>query len=86
MNGFKRPKVLPNVVPNYDHAWSNYPDSVRVSFENGQTLKYVVDAQQPEPKLKGFLDRFSKTCLVGGYKYKEKGKGKRRGDKSDAEV
>ena len=80
MNGFKRPKVLPNVVPSYEHAWSNYPDSVRVSFENGQTLRYVVEVKQPEPVFRKLLDRYNHICF-GGYKYKEKARGKRNGRK-----
>ena len=85
MNGFKRPKVLPNVVPSYEHSWSNYPDAVRVSFENGQTLRYVVEVTQPEPVLGKMLDRFAEKYLVGGYKYKEKGRGKRTGRIKEAD-
>lgn len=78
MNGFKRPKVLPKVVPIYEHSWSNYPDVIRVSFENGQTLKYVIEIKQPEPVFRSWLDRFNAICL-GGYKYKNKNRGKRSG-------
>ena len=86
MNGIKRPKILPQPVGNYEHAWSTYPDSLRVSFENGKTVKYVIEIQQPEPVLGKMLDRFAEKYLVGGYKYKQKGRGKRTGRVDDAEV
>ena len=85
MNGIKRPKILPQPVGTYEHAWSTYPDSLRVSFENGKTVKYVIEIQQPEPVLGKMLDRFNHICF-GGYKYKEKGRGKRSGRIDDAEV
>lgn len=73
-----RPKILPEFVPNYEQSWSQYPDSIRVSFGNGRTLKYVIDIQQPEPVLGKLLDRYNHICF-GGYKYKQKGIGKRTG-------
>ena len=79
MNGIVRPMILPKPVPKYQHAWSVYPDTLIVSFKNGKTVKYVIDIQQPEPVLGKMLDRFAEKFLVGGYKYKEKGKGKHNG-------
>ena len=74
----KRPEILPEFVPNYEQSWSQYPDSIRVSFGNGQTVKYVIEIQQPEPVLRKPLDRFNAITLCG-YKYKQKGIGKRTG-------
>ena len=85
MNGIKRPKILPRPVGNYEHAWSTYPDSLRVSFENGQTLVYRVEIKQPEPVLRKPLDRFNQVVMCG-YKYKQKNRGKRTGRVDDAEL
>ena len=78
MNGVVRPMMMPKVQPNYEHAWSQYPDTIRVSFDNGRTFRYRIIIDQPEPVLGKMLDRFNHICF-GGYKYKEKGRGKRTG-------
>lgn len=60
-----------------------YPGRIRVAFRDGSVQTYHLDVQQPPPnvvemnqlmaKMKERLETF------GGYKYKEKGMGKRRG-------
>jgi hypothetical protein len=45
----KRPAMLGEVVPIYDHTTSEKPDRIRVSFDNGTTAVYVLDVEQPHP-------------------------------------
>ena len=44
-----RPKMLPEPVPYYDHDWSEHPDSVRISFDDGSTAVYDIRVEQPHP-------------------------------------
>ena len=74
----KRPEMMPKPAVRYEYDWSEYPDTLTVSFVNGKTVKYVKEVLQPEPVLGKMLDRFGQICL-GGYKYKQKGIGKRTG-------
>lgn len=73
-----RPRPLPIVCPVWDGEWSDYPDGIRVSMSDGNTIVYRREIKQPAPVLKGLLDKFNETCY-GGYKYKEKCVGKRMG-------
>ena len=81
MNGMKRPKILPKVVPRYKQAWSVYPDTLMASFDNGKTVRYVIEIKQPEPALRKPLDRFTKLCI--GYRYKRKKRAERVGKNVD---
>ena len=45
----QRPAMLPEVVSYYDHDFSIFPDSIRVSFEDGSTAVYDVRMTQPAP-------------------------------------
>lgn len=45
----ERPDMLPKPVPIYEHDGSQYPDRIRVSFENGGTAVYVLEVEQPHP-------------------------------------
>ena len=46
----KRPQILDKVVPIYDpDRNSKYPDSIRVSFEDGSTAVYDIHVDQPHP-------------------------------------
>jgi hypothetical protein len=63
--------MMPKAVPKYRHAWSVYPDEVRVSFENGKTIRYVIVADQQKPVLGKMLDRFEKKY---GFKKQEEKK------------
>jgi len=82
----KQINPIPDVFPVHEHDWSVYPDKVRVLMKNGVVVDYYRAVEQPAPVLKGMLDSFSRTCF-GGYKYKEKGRGKRSGRRhEDAEV
>ena len=59
-----------------------YPGRIRVAFRDGSVQTYHLDVQQPSPLVVEMneLARQMKERLetFGGYKYKEKGKGKRR--------
>ena len=44
-----RPKMLPEPVLYYDHDWSEHPDSVRISFDDGSTAVYDIRVEQPHP-------------------------------------
>ena len=68
----------PVVHPIYDHAWSEYPDRVRIAMDNGHTVLYQRIIDQPEPVLAPQVEQFTRTCF-GGEKYKTKGLGKRMG-------
>ena len=49
MNGHKRPQILDKPLPMYDHEWSELPDRVRISFDNGRTAVYDLRMEQPAP-------------------------------------
>lgn len=78
-----RPDILPEVLPRYEHDWEAYPDSIRVSFGDGKTVRYFKEIKQPEPVLGKMLDRFEERFVLCGYKYKQKNRGKRRGDENN---
>lgn len=46
-----RPKALPQPVYNYERELSIYPDSIRVSFEDGTTAIYTMQPEQPKPQV-----------------------------------
>ena len=76
----KRVKPLPKPVPIYETSWSQYPDRLRVSMEDGTVVDYQVIIKQPQPVLKDLLDQLDHTVFgYGGQKYKQKGIGKRDG-------
>lgn len=45
----ERPAMLGKMVPIYDHNTSSHPDRIRVSFDDGSTVVYVLDVEQPHP-------------------------------------
>ena len=45
----RRPALLPEPVPYYDHGGSQYPDRIRVSFADGHTEIYDRRLNQPRP-------------------------------------
>ena len=49
MNGHKRPQILDKPLPIYDHEWSEFPDRIRISFDNGKTAVYDLRMEQPAP-------------------------------------
>ena len=79
----ERKKPLAEVIYIYDGEWSEYPETVRLTMNDGHVMTYKLEVKQPEPRLTGLLDKFGEACCVGGYKYKEKGRGKRSGRKVD---
>ena len=79
----KRSKPLVKVNAIFDHSWSAYPDRIKVPMDDGQVVEYEIVIKMPEPVLGKLLDQFDKVCLVGGYKYKEKGRRKRSGRMGD---
>ena len=44
-----RPEIMEKVVPYYSHAWSKYPDQIRMSFEDGKSVIYEARMEQPAP-------------------------------------
>lgn len=75
----KQVHPIPDVFGIWEHDWSVYPDVIRVPMRDGHVVDYFKPVEQPAPILGIWLDHFAKTCQVGGYKYKEKGRGKRLG-------
>ena len=45
----ERPEMLQKAKPNYDHDFSMYPESIRVSFSDGRTVIYDRRIEQPAP-------------------------------------
>ena len=45
----RRPEILPKVVPVYEHEYSEVPERIRVSFEDGSTEIYDLHTEQPAP-------------------------------------
>ena len=45
----KRPRVLPEPLPIYEHKESRIPDRIRVSFNDGSTAVYELRRDQPSP-------------------------------------
>ena len=45
----RRPAVLAEPVPYYDHGGSQYPDRIRISFADGHTEIYDRRLNQPRP-------------------------------------
>jgi hypothetical protein len=66
-------KPLPMVLPIWEHDWSEFPDVVRVSMEDGHVINYRREISQPKPVFKEMLDRFTTTCV--GYRAKRRRRG-----------
>ena len=45
----KRPAMLPEPVPIYEHTFSEIPERVRISFANGTSAIYDLHTDQPAP-------------------------------------
>ena len=45
----KRPRVLPEPLPIYEHKESRIPDRIRVSFGDGSTAVYDLHTEMPHP-------------------------------------
>ena len=51
MEAINRPKEMPQVVTYYLHEESEYPEQIRVSFEDGRTAIYDLHSEQPAPQV-----------------------------------
>ena len=79
----KRVKPLPKAYPIYETSWSQYPDRLRVSMEDGTVVDYRAVIDQPKPVLRDLLDQLDSTVFgYGGQKYKQTGIGKLDGRKA----
>jgi len=45
----KRPEILPEPVPIYEHTFSEKPERVRISFTDGTSAIYDLRVEQPAP-------------------------------------
>jgi len=45
----KRPEMLPEPLPIYEHTFSKIPERVRISFDNGTSAVYDLHTEQPAP-------------------------------------
>ena len=80
----KRHKPLTaDVIYIYDTGSSEYPETVKILMDDGHYITYHAEIRQPAPVLRESLEKFDNACCVGGYKYKEKGLGKRTGKKGE---
>ena len=66
----RRAEPLVRIRPIYDHAWSIYPDRVKVPMDDGKVIEYQVVIKFPEPVMRSWLDRFNQVCF--GYRRKIK--------------
>lgn len=46
---------LPQVLGEWEHDYSRYPETIRVSFSDGKTVKYRIDVQQPHPSFEAAM-------------------------------
>lgn len=44
-----KPTMLPKPMPIYEHDYSEIPERIRVSFNDGRTAVYVLQVDQPAP-------------------------------------
>lgn len=55
-NKSRRPKLLGKVLPVYESDYTQYPESIRVSFEDGTTAVYEQKVTMPNPLLIRSID------------------------------
>jgi hypothetical protein len=65
-----RSRPLVRVSTIFDHAWSHYPDRIKVPMDDGRVIEYQITVTMPEPVLGKMLDRFEKRFL--GYRFKKR--------------
>ena len=68
----KRPEVLPEPLPIYEHTCSEIPDRVRISFSNGTSAIYDLHTDQPAPVI---LENIKIIRRMVGYEPKHAKKG-----------
>ena len=44
-----RPTIMPKPMPMYEHDFSEIPERIRVSFNDGRTAVYKLRVEQPAP-------------------------------------
>lgn len=69
----------------WEKDWSVYPDIARIAMEDGKIISYYKIEEQPAPIIGKWLDRYEKSLSFGGYKYKQKCRGKRLGRRKKEE-
>jgi hypothetical protein len=47
----KRPMILPEPLPIYEHVDSEIPERIRISFTNGTSAVYDLHVDQPAPQV-----------------------------------
>ena len=58
---------LPKVHPIWEHPGiSKYPETIRVSFSDGKTVKYIIDIEQPHPCFEAAMENIRN---LEGYKH-----------------
>ena len=58
---------LPKVHTIWEHPGiSKYPETIRVSFSDGKTIKYIIDIEQPHPSCLAAIENIQK---MEGYKH-----------------
>lgn len=67
-------RILPtqHVTGYWEHAWSDYPDRVKVKMADGTKVTYVREIEQPHPQCAKAIDliRVMNDCTYGGYQPK----------------
>jgi len=56
-----RPEMMDKAMPYYEHAWSRYPDRIRVSFRDGTTAVYDLRTEMPHPLVLKNIEIMKKT-------------------------
>ena len=57
---------LPHVHGYYEHEDSKYPETIRVAFSDGKTVKYRIDIEQPHPCFLDSMELIDKMKKTGG--------------------
>ena len=83
LKSLKPDQVLPLADVHGEYKdWDIYPYKVRVTMSDGKVVDYYKEYIQPKPVLAPQVKRFTEICY-GGHKDKEKGRGKRTGNKEE---
>jgi len=73
-----RIEPIPDVVPVWEHEWSEYPEEIVVGFKNGHFARYQLYVEQPHPAFQKVINLLDKLPVYGGYKAPEIKKRRRR--------
>ena len=62
---------IPDVVPLWEHEWSEYPDEILVGMKNGHMIRYRLNVEQPHPAFEKAMN-IVKKITGNGYEAPKK--------------